>query len=84
MYTWDVLSVNGKPNKTIIEQYKKMFESRISVGATEKLPGVEKPDAKTVAWSHDMEGRARKCVERHCELANKKVKFQVLAWMIIN
>ena len=28
-----------KPNETIVEQYKKMFESRISVGATEKLPG---------------------------------------------
>ena len=25
-----------KPNETVIEQYKKMFESRISAGATEK------------------------------------------------
>ena len=22
-------------------------------------------------WSYDMEGHAKKCVERHCELANK-------------
>ena len=29
-----------KPNETIIEQYTKMFESRISAGATEKLPGM--------------------------------------------
>ena len=29
-----------------------MFESRISVGATEKLLGWEKPHAKTVAWSY--------------------------------
>ena len=28
-----------KPNDTIIEQYKGMFESRTSAGATEKLPG---------------------------------------------
>ena len=28
-----------KPNETIIEQFSKMFESRISAGATEKLPG---------------------------------------------
>ena len=28
-----------KPNETIIEQYTKMFESRISVEQTEKLPG---------------------------------------------
>ena len=39
-----------KPNETIIEQYTKMFESRISAGATEKPPGWEKPHAKTVAW----------------------------------
>ena len=49
-----------------------MFESRISAGATEKLPGWEKPHAKTSAWSYDMEGHAHKCVERYCELANKK------------
>ena len=64
-----------------------MFESRISAGATEKLPGWDKFHAKTVAWSCDMEGHARKCVERYCELANNKVeqikKVQVLAWMII-
>ena len=30
-----------KPNETIIEQYTKMFESRISAGATEKPPGWE-------------------------------------------
>ena len=51
-----------------------MFESRISAGATEKLPGWETPHAKTVAWSHDMEGHARKCIERYCELANKEVE----------
>ena len=76
-----------KPNAMIIEECTQMFESRISAGATEKLPGWDKFHAKTVAWSCDMEGHARKCVERYCELANKKVeqikKVQVLAWMII-
>ena len=51
-----------------------MFESRISEGATEKLPGWEKLQAKTIAWSYDMEGHLKKCVERCCELANKKVE----------
>ena len=51
-----------------------MFESRISAGATEKLPGWEKPHAKFVARSYDVEGHARFCVERNCELANKKVE----------
>ena len=48
--------------------------SRISAGDFEKLPGWEKPHAKTVAWSYDMERHAQKCVERNCELANKKTE----------
>ena len=63
-----------QPNEITIEQHIKMFESRISAGATEKLPRWEKLRAKTVAWSYDMEGHARKCVEQYCELANKKVE----------
>ena len=51
-----------------------MFESRISAGATEKLPGREQLHAKTVALSYDTEGHAQKCVERFCELANKKTE----------
>ena len=45
-----------------------MFESRISAGATEKLPCSEH---LCISWSYDMEGHAKKCVERYCELANK-------------
>ena len=51
-----------------------MFESRISAGATAKLPGWEKPHAKTVAWSYFVEGHAQQCVERCCELAKKQVE----------
>ena len=46
-----------------------MFESRISSGATEKLPCSE--NLSISSWSYDMEGHAKKCVERYCELANK-------------
>ena len=38
-----------KPSKNIVEEYRTMFESRISAGATEKLPGWEKLHAKTVS-----------------------------------
>ena len=62
-----------KPNGIIIDQHRKVFESCISAGATEKLPGWEKPHAQTVAPSYDVEGQARKCVERNCE-ANTKVE----------
>ena len=63
-----------KPNEDIVNQHREMFESRISDGLTEKLPGSEKPHAETVAWSNGMEGHAKKCVERYCELANKKTE----------
>ena len=41
----------------------------------EKLPGTKatgKPHTETISsWSYEMEGHAKKCVERYCELANK-------------
>ena len=46
-----------------------MFESRISTGATEKLPCSQ--NLSISSWSYDMEGHAKKCVERYCELANR-------------
>ena len=46
-----------------------VFESRISAGATEKLPCSE--NLRISSWSHDMEGHAKKCVERYCELPKK-------------
>ena len=56
-----------KPNEKIIGQHSKMFESPISAGW-------DKPRAKTPALFYYMEGHARKCVERYCELANKKTE----------
>ena len=47
-----------------------LLDYPISAGETEKLPGW----ANTSAWSYDMEGHARKCVERYCELVNKKTE----------
>ena len=59
----------------IVAIYRDMFESRISAGATEKLPETKvtgKLVAETISsWSYDMEGHAKKCVERYCELATK-------------
>ena len=44
----------------------------ISVGATQKLLGLGKSHAKTVAWSYDVEGHAKKCVWK--DLANWPLK----------
>ena len=60
---WGCIQRECKPNEIIIDEYRKMFESRMSAGATEKIPGCEKPHAKTVAWSYDMEGHAKQFLE---------------------
>ena len=56
-------------SKDIVDNYRTMFESRIPAGRTEKLPLSE--NLSISSWSFDMEGHAKKCVERFCELANK-------------
>ena len=56
-------------SKDIVDNYRTMFESRISAGGTEKLPCPE--NLRISSRSYDMEGHAKKCVERYCELANK-------------
>ena len=58
-------------SKDTVDNYKNTFESRTSAGATEKLPSSERPDANISTWSYDVEGHAKKCVERYCELANE-------------
>ena len=49
-----------------------MFESRISAERTEKLPYSK--NFRISSWSYDMEGHAKKCVERYCELVNKTIQ----------
>ena len=56
-------------SKDTVDNYRNMFESRISAVRTEKLPYSE--NLRTSSWSYDMAGHAKKCVERYCELANK-------------
>ena len=56
-------------SKDIVDNYRTMFESRISAEKTEKLAFSE--NLRISSWSYDMEGHAKKCVERYYELANK-------------
>ena len=56
-------------SKDIVDYNRTMFESRISAGRVEKLPF--RQNLRISSWSYDMEGHAKKCVERYCELANK-------------
>ena len=56
-------------SKDIVDNYRTMFESRISARGVEKLPFPQ--NLRISSWSYDMEGHAKKCVERYGELANK-------------
>ena len=56
-------------SKDSVDNYRTMLESRISAGRIEKLPFPQ--NLHVSSWSYDMAGHAKKCVERHCELANK-------------
>ena len=56
-------------SQNIVDNYRTMFESRISAGGAEKLPFPR--NHRISSRSFDMEGHAKKCVERYCELANK-------------
>ena len=56
-------------NKDIDYNYRTMFESRIPAWAPEKIPCSD--NLRISSWSYDMEGHAKKCVERYCEVANK-------------
>ena len=58
-------------SKDMKDNHRSVFESRISAGAKEKLPCSLKSDSNISSSSYDMEGHAKKCVERYCELANK-------------
>ena len=57
-------------NKNTVDNYRAMFESRISAGRVEKNYHARKIFV-SLSWSYDMEGHAKKCVERYCVLANK-------------
>ena len=63
-------------SKHIVDNYRNMFESRISAGEKEKLPVSRKSDANISSWSYGMEGHAKKCVERYFELANNATVTQ--------
>ena len=56
-------------SKDIVDSYRTMFESRISRGRSREITIPSK--FSYFSWSYDMEGHAKKCLVRYCELANK-------------
>ena len=60
--------------KDIIDNYRNIFDYKISAGATEKLLYSEELGANIFVWFYDMAGHAKKCVEFFCEVANKTTR----------
>ena len=86
-HNWDVLNVHANRMKSLLRKIKRCLNHVFLLEQLKSYHCGEKPHAKTFAWSHDMEGHARQCVERYCELANKErqsscTKSPVFAWMI--
>ena len=71
--TGDALSGNRNRMKQSLNSTQRCL-SHAFLLEQQKITRWEKPHAKTVAWSYDMEGHAPKCVERYCAMANKKVE----------
>ena len=62
-------------SKDVVDNYRTMFESRISAGAMEKLPETRAPgklETHTISsWSYDMEGLRRNAWK---DIANWRIK----------
>ena len=77
-----------EPNETIIKPYRGMFESRMSAGATQKLPGCEKPYAKKelrgpMTWKDMLTNALREIPNWQIKRQSSYIKLPVLAWMNI-
>ena len=59
-HIWGCTQRECEISKDIVDNYRTMFESRSSAGATEKLPCSE--ILSISSWSYDMEGDAKKCM----------------------
>ena len=70
MFVWVALNGNVKQARILQTICRNMCRSQISAGATEKLSYSVKLGANIFSWSYDVEGHAKKCVDRYCELAN--------------
>ena len=57
---WECTQRQCETSKNIVDNYRTMFESRISSETTEKLPS---PQTLSLSmWFYDIEGHAKKCV----------------------
>ena len=76
-----------KPNGTNFELFKKLFESRISAGATAKQAGkslTRKLQRGLTTWKDMLKHALSHTGSWHARTWSNFAKFQVSVWMIIN
>ena len=71
MFIWVALNENVKQAKILWTIIEIRLNPESLLGLRKKLPYFEKLGANIFSWSYDMDGHAKKWVERYCELANK-------------
>ena len=71
---WDVLNVNANRTIFLLTNTKRSLNYVFLLEQLKNYEDGKTPHEKTVVWPYDMEGHAQKCVERYCELANKKTE----------
>ena len=83
LYTWTFLKKKKKAGrKQNLSPERKKLMALVDLGEPTSFldhghlgcSQREYPHAKRVAWSYDMEGIAKKCVERQCKLTNKRTE----------
>ena len=86
-YTWGCAQRECKPKEIIIEDYTKMFESRISAGATENYLGRKNLTQKQLHGPMMWKDMPKSMWKDTADWKRRKMsncrKFQVIAWMDI-
>ena len=68
MFSWDALKENARKAKILLTITEPCLNPEILQEQLKKLPCSE--NLRISSWSYDMEGHAKKCVGRYCELPN--------------
>ena len=69
MYTWVALKEHAKQAKILWTVTEPCSNREIPRGEQKNYNSLQ--NLRVSSWSYDVEGHAKKCVERYCELANK-------------
>ena len=71
MFMCVALKENAKNNQRYCGQIQRFVWIQDVSWRGRKMQWSEESEANMSSWSYDMEGHAKKCVQRYCELANK-------------